>query len=743
MSVEVLPNIPPPPPTRGKPKLKKLRLLAILIPLSLLALVSTVFGMMMAVASDLPDLDTAREFRSARNTVLLDAHNKPMGLLTSPTNRVIVDYGQIAPVMRSAIIAIEDRRFYDHSGVDLKAIARAVVQDVVQQRAAQGGSTISQQFVKNALQAQAKRTVFQKLREAALAYHLTRKWSKEKILTQYLNSIYFGNGAYGIESAARTYFGQDINHKGCGIPERRCAAGIQPHEAALLAGIVSSPSAYDPVAHPVAAKRRRDLVIDKMVEQGRLPAAQGAAAKAEGLPGDVRPPVLRTRAPYFSTWVRQHLVERFGVQRAFEGGLRVQTTLDLELQDLAVGAVNRWLGNSSGPSAAMVVIDNATGQVRAMVGGRDYNSQPFNLATHGQRQPGSSFKPFILAEALRQGLGPGSLWPSRKREFTVPGTGGREKFVVNNFEDNYSGTTTLANALTQSDNSVYAAVGIRIGTRKVARLARRMGIRTPVSSNYAMTLGGLSQGVTPLDMAHAYETIATGGEKVTGSLAAGRNGPVGIREVRDSRKKIIKDGANKTKGIRVIDPGIAQLQKQIMATVVTSGTGKRAAIGQFAAGKTGTTENYGDAWFVGFTDRFTAAVWVGYPYGLRPMKSEFQGEEVTGGTFPALIWHDFMLQAMKVMEDRAAKRRAKLGLPPKEGTDTTTTPTTTAPGDSGGTEAPGATPEDGGEPPGGPGPAEPAPRQRPKAAPAPTPAPQAAPPAGGGGGTGGAQPPPG
>jgi penicillin-binding protein 1A len=740
MSVEVLPNIQPPP---GKPKLKKLRLLAILIPLSLLALVSTVFGMMMAVAADLPDLDTAQEFRSpVKNSVVLDVHGRPFGELTSETNRIVVEYAEIAPVMRSAIIAIEDRRFYQHSGVDVKAIARAFVQDVVQQKTAQGGSTISQQFVKNALQAQAERTVFQKLREAALAYHLTRKWSKEKILTQYLNSIYFGNGAYGIESAARTYFGQDVNHKGCGLRGRRCAAELQPHEAALLAGMVASPTAYDPVVHPVAAQRRRNVVLEKMFEQGRLNPAEGAAAKAEALPGNVTPPAVRTKVPYFTTWVRQHLVERFGARRAFEGGLRVTTTLDLQLQKLAENAVNRVLPDFVGPAAALVAIDNATGEVRAMVGGRDYGTKPFNLATHGRRQPGSAFKPFILAEALAQGIGPGSVWPSRKREFTVPGTRGREKFVVNNFEDNYSGQTTLANALTQSDNSVFATVGIRIGTRKVARLARRMGIRTPVSSNYAMTLGGLRQGVTPLDMAHAYETIATDGEKITGSLGAAQNGPVGIRRVKDAKKRTIRDGTNKTERIRVLAPGIAKLEKQIMATVVTSGTGKRAAIGQFAAGKTGTTENYGDAWFVGFNDKFTVAVWVGFPDVLRAMKTEFRGEPVTGGTYPALIWHDFMLQAMKVLEERAARDRIKHGLPPKPST-TTTVPTTTAPTpDEGGTAAPGGTePEGDSDAPADEAPT-PAPAPKPNPTPAPAPAPTPAP-GGGTGGTGGAQPPPG
>ena len=315
--------------------------------------------------------------------------------------------------MRSAVIAIEDRRFYENPGVDLRGIGRALFQDVIQRRAAQGGSTITQQFVKNALRAQSDRTVFQKMREAALAFHLTRKWPKNKILTQYLNAIYFGNGAYGIEAAARTYFGRA--HTGCGAGPRApmCAAQLAPHEAALLAGIIASPSMYDPVAHPVAAKQRRDLVLARMREQGRLTQLELFNATREALPApeDVKPPQVRTKAPYFTTWVRQQLVDRYGARRAFEGGLRVDTTLDLQLQEAAEKAVNAHLANPDGPAAAVVAIDNDTGEVRAMVGGRDYNERPFNLATQGQRQPGSAFKPFILATALRNGIGPGSLCP--------------------------------------------------------------------------------------------------------------------------------------------------------------------------------------------------------------------------------------------------------------------------------------------------------------------------------------------
>src|SRR4051794_491789 len=474
-------------PPAGRPRVRKLRLLVVLVPLSLLAVVSTVFGMMMAVASDLPALENRKEYQDARNSVLYDVQGRQLGVLTNNQSRVLVRYDQISPDVRSAIIAIEDRRFYENSGVDIRGIARAFAEDVVQQKAVQGGSTITQQFVKNALRAQNQRTVFQKLREAALAYHLTRKWSKAKILTQYLNSIYFGNGAYGIESAARTYFGRD--HPECPA-EKPCASVLRRQEAALIAAIVANPSGYDPVAHPAAAKRRRDLVLKRMFEQGRLGRLEYFNAVQEALPAKPEPPQVRTEAPYFTTWVRQQLVDRYGARRAFEGGLKITTTLDLQLQTVAERTIKRYFADPSGPTAALVAIDNDTGEVRAMVGGRDYNARPFNLATQGQRQPGSAIKPFILAEALRQGIGPGSVWPSRKRFFSVPGSKGHDKFVVNNFENRYSGSNTLAGALTASDNAVFAAVGIEVGTKKVARLARQMGIRTPVSSNLAMTLGG-------------------------------------------------------------------------------------------------------------------------------------------------------------------------------------------------------------------------------------------------------------
>ncbi len=697
-SVTPLP-LPEPGGRRPRPKVKKLRLLLILGGLSMLAVVSTVFGMMMAVASDLPQLENDSRFHQARNSVLFDAQGRSMGLLVSNQNEVLVNYDQISPAMRHAIIAVEDRRFYTNSGVDIRGIGRAFVQDVVNQKTVQGGSTITQQFVKNALEAQGDRTVFQKLREAALAYHLTRKWSKDKILTEYLNAIYFGNGAYGIESAARVYFGnEDPEHPKCGtrgLPN--CASLLHPEEAALLAGIVSNPSAYDPVAHWPAAMSRRNLVLGKMLEQGFITRADYDRALTVTAPPVVQPPVqqLPSDLPetrYFTSWIRQQLVDRFGAERAFRGGLRVRTTLDLDLQRAAYKAVNDYLASPTGPTAALVAIDNKTGAVRAMVGGQDYDHAPFNLATQGQRQPGSSFKPFVLAAALRKGISPGSTWASRKKIFTVPNSGGKEKFVVNNYEGAYSGVTTLARATTLSDNSVFAEVGFKVGFKRIADMAKDFGIRTPVSTNPAITLGGLKQGVNVLDMAHAFETLAHGGERVEGSLGASDGGPVGIREVEVPKGKG-KEGfktlaKNKEHLVRVVSPKLAEVETSILSSVVAYGTGKQAQIpGTFIAGKTGTTEDYGDAWFVGYTERFTVAVWVGYPDVVKPMKTEFRGGPVAGGTFPALIWRDFMESAIALDETRRAEREAKQALKDNPtGIDTTatapptTSTTTTTPG---------------------------------------------------------------
>jgi penicillin-binding protein 1A len=651
-------------PPLTRPRVYKLRLALIVAGLGMLACVSTVFGMMMAVAQDLPSLENRQEYKRSKNSVFLDVNGKPLGTLTGTSNRILIGQRDIPPIMEHAVIAIEDQRFYEHNGIDPRGIGRALFADLTRRKAVQGASTIPQQFVKGALATQSKRTVFEKLREAALAYHLTRKWSKNKILSEYLNTIYFGNGAYGIESAARIYFSQD--HNGCGQEgQPLCAPQLEPAEAALLAGTIASPYAFDPVEHPVAAKARRDTVLSNMLAQKYITKGEYQAAVAQPLPTryTVSPPKEDSLAPYFTSWVKAQIIDRFGATKAFSGGLKIKTTLDLDLQKQAEEAVSTHLSDPNGPAAALVAIDNRTGSVRAMVGGRpgkSFEQAPFNLATQGQRQPGSSFKAFVLAAALRKGIDPYSTWESKRKLFDVPNSADpNEKFVVNNFEGSYSGITTLENATTHSDNSVYAEVGIKTGTRNVAKMARELGIRTPVSTNIAMTLGGLKEGVTPLDMAHAYETIAMRGKKVTGSLGAEKQGPVGIVSVQDPlSKRTVK---NSIKRIKEVSPKLADTETGILQTVVQSGTGTAAATGGFVAGKTGTTENYGDAWFVGFNKRWTVAVWVGYPDSLKPMKFDFGGEPVIGGSYPAEIFHDFVVGADGIVDERLAAKAEKEG----------------------------------------------------------------------------------
>ncbi len=676
---------PPGPPKPPKPKLKKLRLALLGLGLGVLALISTVFGMLMAVASDLPSLDSEAQFKAAENSVLyprgpdcpeLDPDKCPrIAKLTGNLNRILVKEGEISPNLKNAVIAIEDRRFYSHEGVDYAGIARALSQDILQRKAAQGGSTITQQFVKNALSAQGDRSVFQKLREAALAYHLERKWSKEKILTQYLNTVYFGNGAYGVEAAARTYFGdgdepdeRESATDDAGVtlqqptttteeeedPDARESRLLSPAEAALLAGMISSPAMYDPLQHPQAARARRDLVLSRMLDQSMITRSEYDDAVRQAVPDEdqVDPPDVESDQPYFTSWVTGQLLDRYTAAQVFSGGLSIRTTIDPELQAAAEQAIVGRLAGI-GPSASLVAIDNDTGEVRAMVGGPDFNARPFNLATNGHRQPGSAIKPFILARALADGVDPNSSWASQPKEFPVPGTHGKEVFPVSNYEDSYLGTASLWSATAASDNSVFAELGIKVGTKRIARLARRMGIRTKLSTNPAMTLGGLEEGVTPLEMAYAYSTIANHGYRTQSSFLPDVSGPIGFDAVEGRGI----DESNKPTPVQVLPRKVADLEKEMLHLVVTSGTGKAAQVGdEYIWGKTGTTENYGDAWFVGGNDDMTVAIWVGYADKVQSMETEHAGSPVAGGTFPAEIFHDFMTAWVEMREARRAAR---------------------------------------------------------------------------------------
>jgi penicillin-binding protein 1A len=674
---------PPPPPRPSKPKLKKLRLAFVLLGLTALALVSTLFGMLMAVARDLPALENQAEFDAAKNSLLyaddcreFDSGNcTRIAQLTGNLNRILVSEGEISPHIKNAVIAIEDRRFYSHEGVDYMGIGRALWQDILRRSAAQGGSTITQQFVKNALAAQGNRSVFQKLRESALAYHLERQWSKEKILTQYLNTVYFGNGAYGVEAAVRTYFGegdepeelkgaedtagviyQDETLEPPPDPNRRDSSRVSPAEAALLAGMIASPSLYDPIENPQVAGERRNLVLARMLEQEMITPAQYEEALRTPIPDEdeVDPPDADSNEPYFTSWMTEHLLDLYSPGVVFGGGLRVKTTIDPELQAAAENAIAGRLAGV-GPSASLVAIENKTGAVKAMVGGTDFDARPFNLATNGHRQPGSAFKPFVLVRALSDGIDPNSTWASMPKELPFRGKKGPELFKVSNYEDSYLGSASLWSATATSDNSVFAELGMEVGPKRVARMARRMGIRTDLSTNPAMLLGGLEEGVTPLEMAYAYSTLANDGTRVSGSLAPNDKGPVAIREVRGPNGVTVNE-PNET---RVFPKKVGQVAKDMLSLVVTSGTGEAAQVGdEIIWGKTGTTENYGDAWFVGSNEQLTVAIWVGYADKLQPMEYEYAGSPVAGGTYPAVIFSDFMGAWLELREAR--------GLGPKE-----------------------------------------------------------------------------
>ena len=650
-----------------KPRLKKLRILFVLLGLGVLAVVSMVFGMMMAVSQDLPAIYDFAQFKASKNSEVFDASGEPIGTLTSNQNKILLSSGQISPNVKNAVVSIEDARYYEHAGVDFQGIGRALIKDILSQSAAQGASTITEQFVKNALAAQGSRTVFQKFREAALAYRLERHWSKDKILTEYLNTIYFGEGAYGIEAAARTYFGNA--HPGCGTPAEPCAAVLEPWEAALLAGIIASPSAYDPKVFPENALARRNLVLEKMYEQGYITSTQFEEGRRQALPAptEIEPPRLDSQAPYFTSWLRQQLVERYGAAKTFFGGLKIKTTLDMRLQGAAEEAVNSYLGYLP-PTASVVVLDNKNAGVKAMVGGPNFDTKPFNLATLGHRQPGSSIKPFTLVTALEEGISPYTTYESAVQEFHF-GKHGRETFVVHNDEDAYLGSCDIVCATTYSDNSIYAQLAleglkgktVHDRTSSIAATIHKMGYSDPISTNPAMVLGGLKEGVTPIGWAYAYMTLANAGDRVSGTLAPDPgDSPVAYTQVSDQDGHTIKGGDNDSLHEQVLDEGVAEEAKSILETVVSTGTGVHANIGAAGQwGKTGTTENNGDAWFCGATEEVTACVWVGYADTVTPMTTLYNGGPVMGGTFPALIWASVVSAWQEIKADRDAERASE------------------------------------------------------------------------------------
>jgi penicillin-binding protein 1A len=600
------------------------------------------FGLLTAVAAQIPKLDPKTQ-RAQANTYVYAANNRTvLSILRGEQARIIVRSDEISPWLKHAIVAIEDRRFYEHRGIDLRGMGRALWTDIASRDTVQGGSTITQQFVKNAYLTSQK-TIGRKLFEAALAWQLEQRWSKDRILTTYLNTVYFGNGAYGVEQASRIYF----HHP---------AKEMRPSEAALLAGILENPSLWDPVAHPKTAKARRNFVLLQLYRQRYITLSQFGDGKDDPMPDPTKvnlPSTQGVAAPYFANYVKDQLVKEYGPRRTFGGGMRVRTTLDVDLQKAAREAIAAVLPGSVqspsyGPTAAMVVLDAQNGSVMAMVGGANYHRSQFNLATQGERQPGSSFKPIVLATALKEGIAPSSIFTSTK-QVTINADG--RLWQVNNYEGEALGPIDLSKAIAYSDNSVFSQLTALVGPRNVRDMAKDLGITTKLKGYFAIGLG--AEPSTPLEMARAYTTFAHGGSRIDGSIFG--NVPRTVDCLTNVKNVCIEQ--NRPVDKPALSSTQAETIDQMLQGVVQYGTGRAAAIpGWQIAGKTGTTENYGDAWFVGYTPpavgadgkthQLVAAVWVGYPNKLVPMLTEFHGRPVAGGTFPAMIWKAFMTKAI-------------------------------------------------------------------------------------------------
>lgn len=561
----------------------------------------------------LPDLDIRNAKGRDQTSVITDRNGKVLSTLFAEQNREDVKLSQMPQQLRQAVVATEDKRFYEHDGVDPIGIARALVVDIIKGSKAQGGSTITQQYVKQAFVGSQK-TAKRKVQEALMARELDKRYSKDEILELYLNTIYFGHGSYGVQSAAHTYFGKDVSK-------------LNLAECATIAGIIKSPGNYSPYLEPENAVTRRNVVLMLMKNQGLITSTEYETAKNE----EIKTTSLKessVKAPYFVEWIKKQLIDAYGEARVYRGGLTVKTTLDYSKQKEAEKTAKSVLNQKRDPDASIVSIDPKTGEVLVMVGGKNFKKQQFNVAVQGKRQPGSAFKTFVLTSALEQGISPEKVYKTNARSFQV-GDG------IWKVTGSTSGPQSLRNSTVRSINSVFAELILEIGPDKVVDTASRMGISEKINPVPAIALGGLTTGVSPLEMASAYGTLANMGTAAK---------PFGILEVKDNSGKVIKTGSPVlTKD--AIAPEVAYMTTDVLKGVIKSGTGTAAQIGRPAAGKTGTTQVYRDAWFCGYTPELATAVWVGYPDSQKEMTS-VHGITVTGGSFPAQIWGAYMKAAL-------------------------------------------------------------------------------------------------
>ncbi|MCL5734932.1 MAG: PBP1A family penicillin-binding protein [Actinobacteria bacterium] len=599
--------------------------LAVLLALPLIGLgiwvgIAT-FGLHTAAAlqKDIPSLEDQHQVSLAETTQIYAADGTLLAYLHGVENRTVISGKQIPDSIKHAIVSVEDERFYQHNGVDAEGFIRALVTNLKANKVEEGFSTITMQLVGNLYLDRRDISLTRKFDEMALAWQFEKKYSKDEILDMYLNTVYFGSNAYGIEAAAKTYFDKD-------------PTDLTLAEAALLAGLPQAPSAYSPRNHPQEAVNRRNLILVKMYEQGFIPLEEARAAIREPLKLAPYSPYTKVQEPYVVAYVRKQLIDMFGEDRVFKGGLRVETTINPAYQKLGMEAISSTLNQKGDPSAALVSIETQTGYIRAMVGGSDYDSSKFNLAAQGRRQPGSAFKTFVLTAAIESGIDPyDTYYESMPVSLTYPGA--PKPWNVKTYGNNYYGTSSLVQATLRSDNTVYAQLALDVGVDHIVDVAHRMGITSFLNPDPAIALGGLQYGVSPLEMASAYATLANHGEHIE---------PTIITKVTDSKGNVVWEAHPKQ--TQAISAGVAYEVTRILQQNILSGTGKKANIDRPAAGKTGTAQENYDAWFCGYTPNLSTAVWMGHPEAQIAM-DDVHGIHVTGGSFPAEMWNKFMYEA--------------------------------------------------------------------------------------------------
>jgi penicillin-binding protein 1A len=587
-----------------------------------------VIGAAIGLAAVYASVELPAEPPSVESSVILDTNGEEIAILQKDGLRVPVELDEVAPVVVDALIAAEDRRFRDHGGIDPIGMVRAVVANL--RGGNQGGSTLTQQLVKNSY-LDRERTITRKVREAILSIKLEREADKDEILERYLNTVYFGRGTYGIEAAARVYFDTS-------------AADLDLAQAALLVGLLRAPESADPTENPGEAERRRQTVLDAMVETGDIPERRARRAGNRDLGATPVPsPVTLTAgvAPHFVEWVRAEAIERFGTEAVYGGGLRITTTLDLDDQRAAEEAVAAVLDQPGDPQAALVGLGR-DGAVRAYVGGRDFDELQVDLARGAEgggtgRQPGSTFKAFVLAAALEQDIPLGTPYPG-PASLDVETPDG--PYEVENYGGQGFGTIDLEDATADSVNTVYAQLAQDVGPQSVVDTAERAGITSPMEPHASLVLG--TSEVSVLELADSYLTFARDGEQVD---------PWAIARVEDADGDVVFE-AEEPFADRAVAEGPARAVTHALRRVLADGTGTAAALDRPVAGKTGTTQDNGDAWFVGYTPDYAAAVWLGHPEGSGTPMSDVRGGPVTGGGLPAEIWRLFMERALADIEPR-------------------------------------------------------------------------------------------